>query len=60
MIPIAKHPDYARLAARMVVSDLHKMTVKSFSETMQKLYEYTDPKSGNKAPLISEELHQVW
>ena len=34
------HPDYAQLAARISVSNLHKNTKKSFSETMKDLYEY--------------------
>ena len=29
-----QHPDYGRLAARIAVSNLHKQTEKSFSETM--------------------------
>ena len=33
-----KHPDYALLASRIAVSNLHKNTIKSFSETMEKLY----------------------
>src|ERR1700710_1423756 len=41
-----KHPDYALLASRIAVSNLHKNTAKSFSETMHLLYEYKDQKSG--------------
>ena len=48
------HPDYAILAARLAVSNLHKETKKSFSETMEGLYNYIDPKTGDKAGLISE------
>lgn len=51
----AKHPDYALLAARIAVSNLHKSTDKSFSNTMEKLYNYIDPKTGLSAGLISEE-----
>lgn len=50
-----KHPDYALLAARIAVSNLHKNTDKSFSKTMEKLYHYIDPKTGQKAGLISDD-----
>jgi ribonucleoside-diphosphate reductase alpha chain len=50
----AKHPDYALLAARIAVSNLHKNTSKSFSQTMETLYNYVDPKTGEKAGLISD------
>ncbi len=51
----ATHPDYAILAARIAVSNLHKNTEKSFSTTMEMLYDYIDPKTGEKAGLISDE-----
>lgn len=50
-----KHPDFAKLAARIAVSNLHKTTSKSFSNTMKRLYQYVDPKTGQNAPLISKE-----
>ncbi len=53
------HPDYAKLAARISVSNLHKNTKKSFSEAMKDLYEYVNPRTGNKAPLLSDEVYQV-
>ncbi len=53
------HPDYAKLAARISVSNLHKNTKKSFSETMKDLYEYVNPRTGKKAPLLSDEVHEV-
>ncbi|WP_420571437.1 ribonucleoside-diphosphate reductase subunit alpha [Kordia sp.] len=53
------HPDYARLAARISVSNLHKNTKKSFSETMVDLYEYVNPRTGKKAPLLSDEVYKV-
>ena len=37
------HPDYALLASRIAVSNLHKKTKKSFTEVMADLYNYTDP-----------------
>jgi ribonucleoside-diphosphate reductase alpha chain len=54
-----RHPDYAQLAARIAVSNLHKNTTKSFSETMQDLYEYVNPKTGQKAPLIADDVYQI-
>ena len=53
------HPDYAKLAARIAVSNLHKNTKKSFSETMVDLYEYVNPRTGKKAPLLSEEVFKI-
>ncbi|MBK6552037.1 MAG: ribonucleoside-diphosphate reductase subunit alpha [Flavobacteriales bacterium] len=54
-----KHPDYAQLASRIAVSNLHKSTKKSFSECMKDLYEYTDPKTGAPASLIAEDVHKI-
>ncbi len=54
-----KHPDYALLAARIGVSNLHKNTDKSFSKTMEALYNYIDPKTNEKAGLISEKTLKV-
>ena len=54
-----KHPDYALLAARIAVSNLHKNTDKSFSDTMERLYHYIDPKTGQKAGLISDETMEI-
>ena len=53
------HPDYAKLAARIAVSNLHKNTKKSFSETMVDLYEYVNPRTGKKAPLLSDEVFKI-
>src|ERR1700679_585599 len=54
-----KHPDYALLASRIAVSNLHKNTIKSFSETMRLLYKYTDVKSGKYLPLIAEDVWAI-
>ena len=54
-----KHPDYALLASRIAVSNLHKNTVKSFSETMRTLYQYVDQASGKKTPLLSDDVWQI-
>ncbi|CAM4129534.1 ribonucleoside-diphosphate reductase subunit alpha [Zobellia nedashkovskayae] len=53
------HPDYAKLAARISVSNLHKNTKKSFSETMKDLYLYVNPRTNKKAPLLSDEVFKV-
>src|SRR3954467_15626177 len=54
-----KHPDYALLASRIAVSNLHKNTVKSFSETMRMLHEYVDPKTGKNASLLADDVWDV-
>ena len=53
------HPDYTQLAARISVSNLHKNTKKSFSETMHDLYTYVNPRTNKKAPLLSDEVHEI-
>ncbi|MBI4436037.1 MAG: ribonucleoside-diphosphate reductase subunit alpha [Candidatus Omnitrophica bacterium] len=54
-----KHPDYALLASRIAVSNLHKNTKKSFSETIRDLYKYVNPKTGQRAPLIARDVYQI-
>ena len=54
-----QHPDYARLAARISVSNLHKKTNKNFSEVMKALHAYISPKTGQQAPLISDEVAEI-
>ncbi len=53
------HPDYALLAARIAVSNLHKSTDKSFSNTIKDLYHYIDPKTGQKAGLIGDDTYEI-
>jgi len=53
------HPDYALLAARIAVSNLHKETEKSFAKVINNLYNYVDPKTGDRAGLISDEVHKI-
>ena len=53
------HPDYANLASRISVSNLHKNTKKSFSQTMDDLYNYVNPRTNKKAPLLSDEVYKV-
>ncbi len=54
-----KHPDYALLASRIAVSNLHKNTKKSFFETMKDLYTYTNARTGQKAPLIAKDVYKI-
>ena len=53
------HPDYAKLAARISVSNLHKNTKKSFSETMVDLYEYVNPRTEKKSPLLADDVYDI-
>ncbi len=54
-----KHPDYAILAARIAVSNLHKNTKKSFSEVMEDLYKHIDPKTDEEAPMLADDVYQI-
>ncbi|MGE8341079.1 MAG: ribonucleoside-diphosphate reductase subunit alpha [Flavobacterium sp.] len=53
------HPDYAQLAARIAISNLHSNTKKSFSETMKDMYNYVNPRNGQDAPLIADDVYKV-
>jgi len=53
------HPDYALLASRIAVSNLHKETKKTFSDVMDDLHKYVDPKTGEKAALLADDVHKV-
>ena len=53
------HPDYAQLAARIAISNLHSNTKKSFSETMNEMYHYINPRTNQESPLLAEEVHKV-
>ena len=53
------HPDYTNLASRISVSNLHKNTKKSFSKTMEDLYNYVNPRTNKKAPLLSDEVYNL-
>lgn len=54
-----KHPDYALLASRIAVSNLHKNTEKSFSATMRALYNYTDAGTGRLMPMIADDIMEI-
>ncbi|OAY69606.1 Ribonucleoside-diphosphate reductase large subunit [Ananas comosus] len=55
----ASHPDYALLAARIAVSNLHKNTKKSFSETIKDMYNHCNERSGLMAPLIADDVYEI-
>jgi ribonucleoside-diphosphate reductase alpha chain len=54
-----RHPDYAQLASRIAVSNLHKNTKKSFSETMKDLYEVHRPEDREHAALLADDVHEL-
>lgn len=54
-----QHPDYAILAARIAVSNLHKETKKQFSSVMEDLYNFINPHTNAHAPLISQEVYDI-
>ena len=53
------HPDYALLASRIAVSNLHKETKKTFSEVMQDMYQYIDPKTNEAASLLADDVYEI-
>ncbi|MEO9257362.1 MAG: ribonucleoside-diphosphate reductase subunit alpha [Crocinitomicaceae bacterium] len=54
-----EHPDYALLASRIAVSNLHKKTSKSFSEVMEDLHKYIDPKTQKPGPMLADDVYQI-
>lgn len=52
------HPDYAKLAGRLAVSNLHKTTPKKFSQSIKELYSFVEPKTGKESSLISEDVYR--
>lgn len=48
------HPDYAILAARLAISNLHKETKKHFSDVITDLYNIVNPHTKKRTPMISE------
>jgi ribonucleoside-diphosphate reductase subunit M1 len=53
------HPDYAILAARIAVSNLHKETKKHFSDVIDDLYKAVNNKTGRKSQMISNQHHAI-
>jgi len=56
---VTTHPDYGMLAARLSVSNIHKSTKKNFSEVVEDLYNYVNPKTGKHGPLIGESTYKI-
>lgn len=54
-----KHPDYALLASRIAITNLHKKTMESFSETMKLLFEFKEAKTGKHVPLIADDVYDI-
>jgi ribonucleoside-diphosphate reductase alpha chain len=54
-----QHPDYNKLAGKIAVSNLHKETKGCFSEVIKSLYSYVNPATGEKSPLVSDELYNA-
>ncbi|CAM9388979.1 unnamed protein product, partial [Ectocarpus fasciculatus] len=54
-----QHPDMSLLAARISVSNLHKCTWKTFSKTIEMLHTYVLPQTGERSPLISDEVFRI-
>jgi ribonucleoside-diphosphate reductase alpha subunit len=54
----SQHPDYGLLAARVSVSNLHKLTSKVFSDVVKDLHDYVEPKTGLKASLIADNVYE--
>lgn len=52
------HPDYAKLAGRVAVTNLHKTTPKKFSLAIKELYSFVEPRTGKESSLISDELYE--
>jgi len=53
------HPDYGKLAARIAVSNLHKTTKKLFTDVVEDLYNYVNPRTEQKGPMIAEDVFQI-
>ena len=55
---VTTHPDYAKLAGRLAVSNLHKTTHKKFSQSIKELHSFVEPKTGKESSLIDDEIYQ--
>ena len=51
------HPDYAKLAGRLAVTNLHKTTPKKFSQAIKELHSFIEPKTSKESSLISDEVY---
>jgi ribonucleoside-diphosphate reductase alpha chain len=55
---VTTHPDYAKLAGRLAVSNLHKTTPKKFSQCIKELHSFIEPKTGKESSLIDTDVYQ--
>ena len=55
---VTTHPDYAKLAGRLAVSNLHKTTPKKFSQCIKELYNFVEPKTGKESSLIDDDVYK--
>ena len=55
---VTTHSDYAKLAGRLAVSNLHKTTPKKFSQCIKELHSFIEPRTGKESSLISDEVYQ--
>ena len=53
------HPDLSKLAARIAISNIHKETKPSFTETIKDLHAYIEPKTKSHSPFVSDELLEI-
>ncbi len=53
---VTTHPDYAKLAGRLAVSNLHKTTPKKFSQAIKELHSFIEPKTGKESSLIDDNV----
>lgn len=54
-----RHPDFSILAARLAITNLHKQTSKVFSDVIEELHGHVHPKTGQKSPLVSDEVYEI-
>ena len=54
-----QHPDYSILAARISVSNLHKMTKNKFSAVIEDFHKFIHPETKEPAPLVSDECYNI-
>jgi ribonucleoside-diphosphate reductase alpha chain len=52
------HPDYAKLAGRLAVTNLHKTTPKKFSQAIKELHSFVEPRTGKESSLISDDVYE--
>jgi len=52
------HPDYAKLAGRLAVTNLHKTTPKKFSQAIRELHSFVEPRTSKESSLISDDVYE--